>query len=56
MTTELRALDPADWQTWYRTLTTAFASERETAEERALWNSLTEHKRSLGAWDGGDVV
>ncbi|NJQ08584.1 GNAT family N-acetyltransferase [Streptomyces lonarensis] len=56
MTTELKELDPADWERWYRCLNTAFAGEVELAEQRALWRDLTEHKRSLGAWDDGQVV
>ncbi|NJP68794.1 GNAT family N-acetyltransferase [Streptomyces spiramenti] len=56
MTTELKELDPADWEQWYRCLNTAFAGEVELGEQRALWRSLTEHKRSLGAWDDGQVV
>ncbi|MEW2573220.1 GNAT family N-acetyltransferase [Streptomyces sp. NPDC047070] len=56
MTTDLRALTPADWDAWYGKLELAFGGVAESAEERALWNDLTEHDRSLGVWDGDECV
>ncbi|MEV0171851.1 GNAT family N-acetyltransferase [Streptomyces sp. NPDC050803] len=49
---ELRELRPDDWDEWYDTLLRAFGGVPEAAEERALWNELTEVDRSVGAWDG----
>ncbi|MBQ0849047.1 GNAT family N-acetyltransferase [Streptomyces sp. BH-SS-21] len=56
MTTDLRALTPADWDAWYGKLELAFGGVAESAEERALWNDLTEYDRSLGVWDGDECV
>ncbi|WP_418957055.1 GNAT family N-acetyltransferase [Streptomyces tritici] len=56
MTTELRVLDPADWDDWYANLELAFGGLAEAPEERALWRELTECDRSVGAWDGERVV
>ncbi|PSM43529.1 GNAT family N-acetyltransferase [Streptomyces dioscori] len=56
MTTDLRALTPADWDAWYGKLELAFGGVAESAEERALWSDLTEHDRSLGVWDGDECV
>ncbi|WP_198539524.1 GNAT family N-acetyltransferase [Streptomyces graminilatus] len=55
-TTELRVLRPDDWDQWYDNLLRAFGGMPESAEERALWKSLTEHDRSIGAWDGDTCV
>ncbi|MDV5145672.1 GNAT family N-acetyltransferase [Streptomyces sp. SBC-4] len=52
MTTELRVLDPAEWDRWYEVLELAFGGVAEAPEERALWRDLTEFDRSLGVWDG----
>ncbi|MER6100039.1 GNAT family N-acetyltransferase [Streptomyces sp. NPDC001728] len=52
MTTELRVLDPNDWDRWFEVLDLAFGGLHEPAESRALWRDLTEYERSLGAWDG----
>ncbi|MBV7699227.1 GNAT family N-acetyltransferase [Streptomyces sp. TRM70350] len=54
--TELRVLRPDDWAPWYDTLIRAFGGVPESAEERELWNALTEFDRSLGAWDGDACV
>ncbi|MFE5797994.1 GNAT family N-acetyltransferase [Streptomyces sp. NPDC056503] len=54
MTTELRVLDPAEWDRWFATLELAFGGVPEEPEERALWRDLTECERSLAVWDGGD--
>ncbi|MEU6825661.1 GNAT family N-acetyltransferase [Streptomyces atriruber] len=56
MTTDLRVLAKADWDTWYGALEVAFGGVAESAEERDLWRALTEHDRSLGVWDGDACV
>ncbi|MFD7976203.1 GNAT family N-acetyltransferase [Streptomyces sp. NPDC059071] len=56
MTTELRVLDPAEWDNWYAVLELAFGGVPESDEERKLWQELTEHERSIGAWDGDRCV
>ncbi|MFB7539214.1 GNAT family N-acetyltransferase [Streptomyces zaomyceticus] len=52
MTTELRVLDPTEWDRWYEVLELAFGGVAEAPEERALWRDLTEFDRFMGAWDG----
>ncbi|WP_395360606.1 GNAT family N-acetyltransferase [Streptomyces sp. YH02] len=52
MTTELRVLEPTEWDRWYGVLELAFGGVPEEPEERRLWQDLTEHERFLGAWDG----
>ncbi|MER5965876.1 GNAT family N-acetyltransferase [Streptomyces sp. NPDC002057] len=52
MTTELRVLDPSEWDRWYGVLELAFGGVPEAPEERQLWRDLTEFDRSLGVWDG----
>ncbi|MET9757987.1 GNAT family N-acetyltransferase [Streptomyces sp. NPDC006372] len=52
----LRVLRQDDWDKWYDTLVRGFGGVPEAAEERELWNSLTEFDRSLGVWDGDDCV
>lgn len=56
MTTELRILDPSEWDHWYTGLERAFGGVAEAPEERRLWQDLTEAERSLGAWDGDTLV
>ncbi|QXE36817.1 GNAT family N-acetyltransferase [Streptomyces sp. GMY02] len=56
MTTELRVLNPAEWDHWYRTLEVAFGGLVESPEKRALMESLTECERSVGVWDGDECV
>ncbi|MGW7430272.1 GNAT family N-acetyltransferase [Streptomyces sp. NPDC054861] len=56
MTTELRVLDPAEWDDWFGTLELAFGGVAEAPEERVLWRELTECDRSIGVWDGGRCV
>ncbi|OAH15790.1 GNAT family N-acetyltransferase [Streptomyces jeddahensis] len=56
MTSELRVLQPSEWDNWYGKLVLAFGGVPEADEERALWQRLTECERSLGAWDGDDCV
>ncbi|MEU8518121.1 GNAT family N-acetyltransferase [Streptomyces sp. NBC_01216] len=51
MTTDLRVLEPAEWDDWYATLELAFGGVPESAQERALWRELTEYERFLGVWD-----
>ncbi|MBB6420762.1 GNAT family N-acetyltransferase [Streptomyces sp. AK010] len=53
---DLRVLRKDDWDKWYNTLLRSFGGVPESAEERELWNSLTEFDRSLGAWDGDECV
>ncbi|MFF9115633.1 GNAT family N-acetyltransferase [Streptomyces massasporeus] len=53
---ELRVLRKDDWDKWYDTLLRGFGGVPESAEERELWNSLTEFDRSLGVWDGDECV
>ncbi|MFE9738208.1 GNAT family N-acetyltransferase [Streptomyces sp. NPDC006477] len=52
MTTELRVLDPSEWDRWYGVLELAFGGVAESPEERQLWRDLTEFDRFMGAWDG----
>ncbi|AXE85905.1 GNAT family N-acetyltransferase [Streptomyces sp. Go-475] len=52
----LRTLARDDWDKWYDTLLRGFGGVPEAAEERELWNSLTEFDRSLGVWDGDECV
>jgi predicted acetyltransferase len=56
MTTQLRVLQPAEWDRWYGQLELAFGGVAEAPEERELWEALTEPERSLGAWDGETCV
>jgi predicted acetyltransferase len=56
MTTEVRVLDPSEWEPWYATLERAFGGVAEAPEEHALWNDLTEYDRSLGVWEGTECV
>ncbi|MEU0588856.1 GNAT family N-acetyltransferase [Streptomyces sp. NPDC006132] len=52
----LRILARDEWDEWYDTLLRGFGGVPEAAEERELWNSLTEFDRSLGVWDGDACV
>ncbi|MFE7900905.1 GNAT family N-acetyltransferase [Streptomyces sp. NPDC057424] len=56
LSTDLRVLQKDDWDKWYDTLVRGFGGVPEAAEERELWNSLTEFDRSLGVWDGDECV
>ncbi|MGW3570117.1 GNAT family N-acetyltransferase [Streptomyces sp. NPDC000941] len=56
MTMELRVLDPSHWDEWYETLMLAFGGAQVSPEERALDRDLTECERSIGAWDGEEIV
>lgn len=53
---ELRVLRKDEWGIWYDTLIRAFSGVPEAAEERELWDALTELDRSLGVWDGDECV
>ncbi|MGF0171577.1 GNAT family N-acetyltransferase [Streptomyces sp. Marseille-Q5077] len=53
---ELRVLQKDEWGIWYDTLIRAFSGVPESAEERELWDALTELDRSLGVWDGDVCV
>ncbi|MGW3727208.1 GNAT family N-acetyltransferase [Streptomyces sp. NPDC000851] len=53
---ELRVLRQDEWDLWYKTLIRAFGGMPESAEERELWDALTEYDRSLGAWEGDACV
>ncbi|OXS33083.1 GNAT family N-acetyltransferase [Streptomyces sp. XY006] len=53
---ELRVLRQDEWDKWYDTLLRGFGGVPESAEERELWNALTEYDRSLGAWVGDECV
>ncbi|MCX4582122.1 GNAT family N-acetyltransferase [Streptomyces sp. NBC_01481] len=56
MTLELRELRRTEWDLWYGKLERAFGGVAEAPEERELYHSLTEHERSIGAWDGDECV
>jgi predicted acetyltransferase len=56
LSTDLQVLRQDDWDKWYNTLSRGFGGVPEAAEERELWNSLTEFDRSLGVWDGDECV
>ncbi|CAM5544524.1 GNAT family N-acetyltransferase [Streptomyces abikoensis] len=56
MTTELRVLRDAEFDTWYANLELAFGGVPESPEEVALWRELTGFDRSIGAWDGTEAV
>ena len=56
MTTELRVLHPSEWNQWFTSLELAFGGVAEPPEQRELEERLTEHERSIGIWDGPDVV
>ncbi|MFF9566471.1 GNAT family N-acetyltransferase [Streptomyces sp. NPDC014685] len=56
MTTELRVLRPSEWNQWFECLELAFGGVAEPPEQRELEEQLTEPERSLGIWDGDDVV
>ncbi|MEU1179209.1 GNAT family N-acetyltransferase [Streptomyces sp. NPDC005820] len=49
-------LRPEDWDGWYDVLLRAFGGVAEPAEERELWRRLTPCARSVGAWDGEELV
>ncbi|MFZ3470176.1 GNAT family N-acetyltransferase [Streptomyces sp. 4.24] len=56
MALETRVLQADEWDVWYDHLELAFGGVPESPEERELYKSLTETKRSLGVWDGETCV
>ncbi|MFC7305526.1 GNAT family N-acetyltransferase [Streptomyces monticola] len=54
-TTDVRVLRPDDWDRWFSNLELAFGG-REAEEEREFDRSVTECERSIGVWDGDEVV
>ncbi|MEV0599817.1 GNAT family N-acetyltransferase [Streptomyces sp. NPDC050315] len=56
MTTTVRTLRASEWDGWYGKLERAFGGPAEAPEERALYRDLTEVDRSIGVWDGPEVV
>lgn len=56
MTTELRVLQQSEWNKWFSSLELAFGGAQEPAEQREQYQSVTEYERSIGIWDGDDVV
>jgi predicted acetyltransferase len=56
MTTDVRVLRQTEWDAWFDNLVRAFGGAPVPSEERALDNALTEYDRSIGIWDGDQVV
>jgi predicted acetyltransferase len=56
MTTDVRELEPEQWDMFFDRVERAFGGAAEPAEERALWRRLTEMDRMLAVWDDGGVV
>ncbi|WP_329547598.1 GNAT family N-acetyltransferase [Streptomyces sp. NBC_01356] len=56
MTTDVRVLQQTEWNAWYDNLVRAFGGVPESSDERGLYNVLTEYDRSIGVWDGDQVV
>ncbi|AXG77851.1 GNAT family N-acetyltransferase [Streptomyces paludis] len=57
MTTELRVLEPSEWEPWFGALELAFGgNDPWPGDERAFFHGRTEFGRSLGVWDGEDCV
>ncbi|MER0445614.1 GNAT family N-acetyltransferase [Streptomyces sp. Edi4] len=56
MTTQLRVLDPAEWDEWYAAIVAAFGGIPDAEEEVELWRELIVADRSLGVWDGSVCV
>ncbi|MGW0733910.1 GNAT family N-acetyltransferase [Streptomyces sp. NPDC002851] len=56
MTTDVRVLSPDDWERWFGVLELAFGGVREPDEEREFDRAVTEFERSIGVWDGDEVV
>lgn len=49
-------LRPSEWNEWFECLELAFGGVPESPEQRELEEALAEHERSVGIWDGSDVV
>lgn len=56
MTTDMRVLEPEQWDEFYGRLERGFGGPGDPAVERALWRELTECDRSLAVWDEGEIV
>nr|WSZ96011.1 GNAT family N-acetyltransferase [Streptomyces sp. NBC_00857] len=56
MTTDLRVLQPPEWDRWFRAFELAFGGLTKPAAEHALYRDLTELDRSIGVWDGEECV
>lgn len=56
MTTDLRVLEPDQWDVFFDRLVRAFGGRPDAPQERDLWRRLTEVDRSLAAWDDGGIV
>jgi predicted acetyltransferase len=56
MTTDVRVLEPDQWDVFYDRLERAFGGPPESAEEREVWRRLAETGRSLAAWADGGIV
>ncbi|MEV5938355.1 GNAT family N-acetyltransferase [Streptomyces sp. NPDC051994] len=52
MTTQLRVLDPAEWDEWYAAIVVAFGGLPDAPEELELWRELIDPERSIAVWDG----
>ena len=52
MTTQLRVLDPAEWDEWYAAIVVAFGGMPDAPEELELWRELIDPERSIAVWDG----
>ncbi|MEV6011866.1 GNAT family N-acetyltransferase [Streptomyces sp. NPDC051976] len=56
MTTDVRVLEPGQWDEFYGRLERAFGGPPDAPEERAVWRQLTEIERSLVVMDDGGIV
>ncbi|HEY5836273.1 GNAT family N-acetyltransferase [Streptomyces sp.] len=56
MTTDVRVLEPDQWDTFFDRLGRAFGGMLDASQERELWRRLTEVERSLAVWDDDGIV
>jgi predicted acetyltransferase len=56
MTTELRVLEPDQWDLFMGRLERAFGGPQDSPERREGWRRVTECERSLAVWDGAELV
>ena len=49
-------MQPSEWDQWFSSLELAFGGVPESPEQRELDQEVTECERSIGFWDGDDVV
>lgn len=56
MTTELRVLQPGEWDDWFEAVELAFGGVAASPEERELDRAVTEPDRSLAVCDGDQYV